>query len=481
MTVLAIDQGTTSTRGIVLDDTGVAAVTEHLEHRQYYPASGWVEHDSEELLANICRCVDSCPQATVIGIDNQGESCLAWDAETKRAICPVIVWQDRRTAGIIEQLQVEGYESVTLELAGLPLDPYFSASKLAWIFRHVPEAIRLHKKGRLRCGTTDAFFLDRLTGHFVTDITTASRTSLMNIHTGQWDEQLCDVFGVPIEVLPQIVPTTGDFGVLSWHGRKIPVTASVVDQQAALYGHGCRRMGEAKITFGTGAFVLSVTGPRPLQATDKGLLPTVAWQFSGASPVYALDGGVYAAGAAINWARSLGLFRDFSDINGFTGQTAVERGLCFVPALSGLGCPYWDRSAAGLWIGLSLETTSRDLVQSILEGIALRAAEVVAAMDNILGASNRLSIDGGLSVNPYFCRFLADVCDRQVCVQQSSEQTALGTALLASQACGRTLPSYEPDVCFFEPQTVRSHLLDRYREAVEKSRGWYVDGCITPS
>ena len=303
MTILAIDQGTTSTRALCVHADGRTEVTHVVKHRQFYPQLGRVEHDADELIAAIEACIEASPQASAIGIDNQGESCLAWHAETRRAITPVIVWQDNRTQTTIEKLKLDGYEDRVLQLTGLPLDSYFSASKLAWILHHSEEAVSLLREGKLRMGTTDAYFLDRLAGRFVTDISTASRTSLMNLQSGEWDSELCDLFGVPMQVLPEIVPTTGVLGEITQHGRSVAVSASVVDQQASLYGHGCRQVGDSKITFGTGAFALAVTGNEPLQSPEQGLLPTVAWQMTGSKPVYALDGGVYCAGSAVEWAR----------------------------------------------------------------------------------------------------------------------------------------------------------------------------------
>ncbi|MFV2093305.1 MAG: FGGY family carbohydrate kinase, partial [Hyphomicrobiales bacterium] len=370
MRVVAIDQGTTSTRALVLDRAGAANITCTRQHRQIYPSPGWVEHDAGELLGHVRQCLEAAGPVDAIGIDNQGESCLAWDGDTGEPISPVIVWQDRRTEPAIARLRASGAQELTLARAGVPLDAYFSASKLAWILDNITAAGDLLARGRLRLGTTDAYFLDQLTGHFATDITTASRTSLLNLATGAWDPQLCELFGIPIEALPEIRPTFSDFGSVKIAGRFIRVTASVVDQQAALYGHLCRKPGDAKITFGTGAFALAITGDAIVRAPDQGLLPTIAWQRTGESPTYALDGGVYCASSAVNWARSLGLFSAFSDINEFAEPPAIDGNLVFVPALTGLGCPYWDGSAAGLWIGMSLDTTPGDMVQAILEGIA---------------------------------------------------------------------------------------------------------------
>ncbi len=471
MTILAIDQSTTSTSAYVVDDSGTGRIVQTIQHQQFYPATGHVEHDAEELVRNILHCIDSCDNIEAIGIDNQGESCLAWNAETKQPISPVIVWQDNRTSTTIDELKSEEIEKVVLEKAGLPLDSYFSATKMAWIINHIPEARSLLQRGQLRMGTTDAFFLDRLSGQFVTDISTASRTSLMNLQTGQWDEELCRIFGVPIETLPRIVTTTGDFGTIHSRGRDIPVTASIVDQQAALYGHCCENRGEIKITFGTGAFALMVTGDSPHQAPELGLLPTVAWQFKNQKPVYALDGGVYSAGAAINWAKSLGLFQNYVQIEQFGSVSAIEKDLVFVPALSGLGCPHWDRSAGGLWLGLSLDTRPTDLMQSILEGVVFRAAEVINTMNALVAIKNEISIDGGVSENHYFCQFLADVLDRNIVVKNSAELTAFGTAQLAAHHLDNH-PFDKVSGKRYSPEKDRRKQFKRFTDAVSRSTNW---------
>ena len=471
MTILAIDQGTTSTRALCVFDDGRTEITHVAHHQQFYPQSGWVEHDASELIAGIEACIAASPAVSAIGIDNQGESCLAWDADSKQALTPVIVWQDNRTHAVIEALKRDGHEARVLELAGLPLDSYFSASKLAWILQNYRDARTLLRQGKLRMGTTDAYFLDRLAGRFVTDISTASRTSLLNLQTGQWDSELCEIFGVPLEVLPEIVPTTGELGgIATPHGR-IAVRASVVDQQASLYGHGCRNAGDTKITFGTGAFALVVTGNQPRRSPAQGLVPTVAWEIAPAKPVYALDGGVYCAGSAVDWSRKLGLFDDYREINQFERVAAIDRDLVFVPALSGLACPHWDRTAAGLWIGMSLETDRRDLVQALLEGVALRAAEVIRAMGQFATISERISIDGGVSVNPYFCQFLANVLNRQVSVNTMAEVTALGTAMLAA---GGELERALDDANQREylPAADRSACLERFALAVTRASRW---------
>jgi len=472
--VIAIDQGTTGSGVHVLESDGTFRSGATFEHKQIYPQSGWVEHDAEELVGNVAKLIAQAKSQNVrgIGIANQGETVVAWDAKTKQPIYHAIVWQDARTHADIERLKAAGHEETTLARAGLPLDPYFSAAKLRWILDHVDEAKTLRREGRLRFGTSDAFFLDRLAGVFATDVTTASRTSLMNLETLQWDPVLAELFGVPIECLPEIRPTAGDFGAIDG----VPVTASMVDQQAALFGHGCRKPGDAKITFGTGAFALAIAGPKPLKDPKSGLLPTIAWKLGDAPVTYAIDGGVYNAASAVNWARELGLFQDFKEIDQFDGS-AIERGLVFVPALSGLGCPYWDRSAAGLWLGMGLETSKADMIQSVLEGVALRASQVIAAMNGLQPIATRLSIDGGLANNGYFRGFLARVLRRTLTVPASMELTGQGCALFALIGAGlatiETLPAAAPPQTSIPPgDPVDPALRQKFEEAVERSRNW---------
>ena len=471
MRIGAIDQGTTSTRILVVEPDGRRHVAHSVEHRQIYPHAGWVEHDPEELIANIRACLDAAGPLDALAIDNQGESCLAWDAVTKQALSPVIVWQDGRTQKRIEQLKADGAEAEVLRRAGLPLDPYFSASKLSWIFHAYPEAREAWKRSALRLGTTDAFFLDRLTGRCVTDAATASRTSLMNLETGTWDPILCELFRAPLVALPEIVPATGDFGAVQTNHGLVPVTASIVDQQAALYGAGRRAPGDAKMTFGTGAFALMVTGREIHRAPERGLLPTVGWRKQGEAAVYALDGGVFTASAAVNWARSLGLFQNLDEINSFSAAPAIDRGLAFVPALSGLACPHWDRDARGAWVGLGLDHGPLDLAQAVLEGVALRAAEVLRAMDACAPLNGPVAVDGGLTQNPYFLQFLADALERPLARSEEPEVTALGAAMLAAETVGAPPPEPAPR-SEITPQQNGAHRLERFAEAVGLAQRW---------
>ena len=393
--VIAIDQGTTGSKACRLDSDGKFELLGGLQHRQILPQPGWVEHDANELLDHVRQLAARAGDVVAVGLDNQGETVIAWDADSGVPVYNAIVWQDARTLDVTEKLKADGAESLTLARAGLTLDPYFSASKLRWIIDHVPRAKALLDRGKLRLGTSDSYFLDRLTGVYATDVTTASRTTLMNLDTGQWDPELCRLFGVPLEALPEIRSTAGSFGAVG----KLTITASICDQQAALFGHGCRRAGQAKITFGTGAFALAVADSNIAADRVGGMSRTVAWKIGDAPIAYAIEGGVYDAASAINWARGLGLFENYADIDDFAAPPAIDRGIVFVPALSGLAAPYWDRNAAGMWLGFGLDSTKADMMQAMLECIALLAAEVIDSMHKATPLAGAISIDGGLSNN----------------------------------------------------------------------------------
>jgi glycerol kinase len=467
--IAAIDQGTTSTRVLAMDAAGRLDLVLSVPNSQTYPAPGYVEQDGEALLASIRRCL-AAASPDIVGLANQGESCLAWDARDGRPICPVISWQDDRTADVTAALERDGAGPLVMARAGLPLDPYFSATKLGWILRHVPRAAELAGQGHLRLGTTDAFFRDRLTGRFETDVATASRTSLMTLAKGQWDPDLCALFGVPMDCLPRIGPTSGDLGLLPGGAR---LAASIVDQQAALYGHGCRSPGDAKVTFGTGAFVQCLT-PGLIRPDRPGPLPTVAWQRPGEPVTYALDGGVYAAASAVNWARDLSLFQDFAEISAFAEPPAIDRGIVFVPALAGLGCPHWNRAARGAWLGLSLAEGKAGMMQALLEGIALRSAEVLAAMRALHAFRGPVSVDGGLSRNGYFVQFLAEVAGTDLFLPDETEQTAAGLARMAAEALGLDRPDTRPGRHVTAPRTPRTDRIARFAAARRAVEGYAV-------
>ena len=461
MKLLALDQGTTSTRAVLLTPEGRTEILASRTHRQHHPQPGWVEHDPLELLAHLKDCLAAgvAVGAGAAGLANQGESCLGWDAETGVPVGPVIVWQDSRTADVIAEMAAAGLGPEVMARAGLPLDAYFSAAKLGWILRHNPVAATLAARGRLCLGTTDAWFRWQLTGRFETDVTTAARTSLMNLGTCDWDPELCRIFGVPMQALPRITASSGDLGVLA---PGLPLTASLTDQQAALYGHGCRVPGDAKVTFGTGAFALAVT-EKP-RAHCEGPLQTLAWQRAGQPPVYALDAGVTTAAAAVNWARDLGLFGTFSEINQFEAPAAIDRGLVFVPALAGLGCPHWDRSARGGWLGMTLASGPRDLMQALLEGVALRMAEALAAIATVQPLSGPISVDGGMAANDYMMQFLADCSGQTLMLSDQNERTAIGAALMAGEICG-AVPRVQEQRRRIEPQAEGGARLARFARA----------------
>ncbi len=463
MRVAAIDQGTTSTRCIVIETGGRWHLSGTRVHAQHHRQPGWVEHDPEELLANIRALLRGAGPVDAIGIANQGESCLAWDALSGEAFSPVVVWQDARTAAALQAMDSAAHARAK-ELSGLPLDAYFSASKLGWILRHSEAARGAQAAGRLRLGTTDAFFLDRLCGVFATDAATASRTGLLDLRRGVWSDELCALHGVPVSALPPILPVDHGFGVI----EGVPVKVSIVDQQAALYGHGCREPGDTKITFGTGAFLLTLCGATP--AASPALLPTIAWRQSRRQSEYALEGGVYDAGAALEWARRLGLYDDAAELGTFEGPSALSRGLVFVPALSGLAAPYWDREAAPLFIGMRQETGRRDMVRAVLEGIALLTARLIGEAAAAMPLARGISIDGGISQSAYFAQFLAAAAGVEIRVPAMHELTAIGLAELCGVDCGQIRTAgavFQPDA------SVPEALHARFAAALARARGWH--------
>lgn len=462
MRIAAIDQGTTSTRCLVVEDGGNWHVADTRRHSQHHPAPGYVEHDPEELLRSIETVLASAGHVDAIGISNQGESCLAWDAETGKPLSQVIVWQDSRTADDLSKMS-EADQRLSKEICGLPLDPYFSASKLSWLLTNVPAVASALEAGTLRLGTTDAFFLDRLCGSFTTDLATASRTGILDLATGCWSPELCALHRIPIECLPAIGAVDATFGKIG----DTPVRVSIVDQQAALYGHNCRKLGDCKITFGTGAFLLAVTGRERPPASD--LLPTVAWHCRDDRPMYALEGGVYDAGSALEWARNIGLFSAMEELNTFEGPSAISRGIIFVPALSGLAAPYWDRSATPMFIGMDHGTDRRDMVRAVLEGIALLTVGLIDAVSDVIDLGATISIDGGLSQSPHFAQLLASASNRTITVPSMHELTALGIAEL----CGVDVSDIRAQAQVFTPDgsiTPADH--GRFAEAVKRARHW---------
>lgn len=426
--VVNIDQSTTSTQALLLYAKGKAKTLNAITHQQIYPQSGWVEHDPISLLNNVKEAIIAAGNIDALALTNQGESCLAWNSETGEPISNVIVWLDKRTESFIQKLKKENAGQIVKKIAELPLDGYFSATKFRWILDNIPKAKILQKQGKLRLGTTDAFFIEHLTGNFYTDISTASRTSLLNLKTGGWDPELCDLFGVSIDCLPEIKNNNDCFGEIDIGNNSIPLLVSIVDQQASLYGHCALYQGDTKITFGTGGFALSLINKLPNTVNGPSL--TVAWKMRLKDIVYAVEGGIYCAGSALNWAKGLGLFSDFREINSFDKDSAISRDLIFVPALSGLGCPHWDNSASGMWLGMNLNTSASDLVQSIIEGIAFRASELINSLSENLNTMTSISIDGGMTNNTYFCQFLANILQMEVKVPSIKDLTSYGACIM---------------------------------------------------
>lgn len=455
MRILALDQGTTSTRALQVED-GLTLLGQH-RHKTTYPQPAWVEQDAAEILGHCRALLAGAGPADGIALANQGESCLAWDGATKEPLSPILTWQDRRTLADLARLAPEAEEIAAR--SGLPLDPYFSASKLGWLMdRGLPTR-------NLRLGTVDAFLLDAMAGVFATDRATASRTGLMNLDTGEWDPWLCARFGVPLGSLPEIRGNLAGFGAVSG----VPVAASIVDQQAALYGHGCRAPGEAKVTFGTGAFALAVTGTARPEA--PGLLPTVAWDL-GQGLVYALDAGVQDAGSAVEWAIRAGIAEGIGDFDGFAAPPAIARDLVFLPAFSGLGAPWWDRTAAPLILGLGPEMGRADLAQALLEGIAFQTAGLLEGIAAAVPLKGPVSVDGGLSASGYFTGFLAGLVPQGLARAGMQECTAFGAAQLAARALGGELPPIPATPVEVAPRPDAAVLRARFAEAVTRARGW---------
>jgi len=480
MKVVAIDQGTTSTKALLVTPDGEATSLGAIRHAQLYPQKGWLEHSAGELLANVRALLDAGAEAgaTVMALANQGETVVAWNRRTGEALAPAIVWQDQRTEQAITALRNAGKEADVRSLSGLPLDSYFSATKLKWLLDHAEGAWELARQGHLGLGTSDSYFIERLTGRYATDITTASRTSLMNLDTCQWEPLLCEIFGVPLEILPEIASDDEPFGTIATPHGPVTLMASVVDQIAALYGHGCRAPGEGKITVGTGAFALVLTGNERPVGLAGGSVPTAAWQAGGAR-AYAADGAVYTAAAAVEWLVRVGLLGDVGELAGLVGPSAASRGVYFVPALSGLACPHWDRSAAGLFIGMDSMTDRQDLVKAVLEGIAFRIAEVVDTIGFSTSAQSAISLDGGLTRSRYFLQFLSDICKRPLSSCGEAEVTALGVAGLAlAKASAQDAAAYLSPASVERVDTFPAsggnvaEARARFSDALGRSAGW---------
>lgn len=490
--LLALDQGTTSSRAIVFDDTGRIVKIEQKEFKQHYPQPGWVEHDPEEIWESqleialaVLASADLKPaEIAALGITNQRETVVVWDRTTGKPIHPAIVWQDRRTAGTCQQLRGAGHLQVVQEKTGLLLDPYFSGTKIAWILDRVPQARDLAAAGKLAFGTIDSWLVWKLTGGslHVTDVTNASRTLLMNIHTGDWDEQLLEIFQVPRSVLPEIRASSE---VVAEVDSKSPLGGIKIggiagDQQAALFGQTCFETGSAKNTYGTGCFLLMNTGSVPV-ASHHNLLTTIAWKVDGQT-AYALEGSVFVGGAVVSWLRDgLGIIKSSAEVEQLAASVPDSGGVYVVPAFAGLGAPHWDPHARGTIVGITGGTTAAHLARAAVDSIAFQVADLLFAISNDSGvALNELRVDGGASVNDYLLQQQADILQVPVVRPTVTESTALGAAYLAGLAVG-VWPScekiaeqgeierrFDPQI---SPQAAQTQL-EIWQKAVERSKQW---------
>ena len=444
--VLVIDQGTTSTRAIVFDAEARAVVSRQREFRQIYPQPGWVEHAPSDLWSTTLTCMREAAEAAAvplagIGVTNQRETTLVWDRRSGDPICNAIVWQDRRTAAVCAALKAEGCEPLVTERTGLLLDPYFSATKIAWILDHVEGARARAERGELAFGTVDSFLLWRLTaGIHATDATNASRTMLYDIHRGVWDEDLLKMFRVPVAMMPAVKDTAGPFGALTSGllAGAPPITAIAGDQQAALIGQACLTPGMVKATFGTGAFVLLNTGRRAVPSSKR-LLTTIGYQFGGAV-TYAIEGSIFSAGATVQWLRnSLGLISSAAETGSLAAEAAPDHGVTLVPAFAGLGAPYWDAEARGALVGLTRGSGRAEIARAALESVGFQTRDLVEAMQADAGAATEapvIRVDGGMAASDWTMQFLADLLDAPVDRPSFRETTAQGVGFLALWQAG---------------------------------------------
>ncbi len=445
--LLALDQGTTSSRSILFDTHGKVVAVAQREFTQHYPQPGWVEHDAEEIWTTQLRTAQevlkkaklTAKDIAAIGITNQRETTVAWDKRTGKAIANAIVWQDRRTAKFCDKLKAKGEAKTISAKTGLVVDAYFSATKMHWFLQNVPEAKVLAKAGQLALGTIDSWLLWRLTEGRVhaTDVSNASRTMLYNIGTGKWDTELLKLFGVPASMLPEVRPSSGLFGETRLLGGRIPIAGIAGDQQSALFGQVCTQPGMVKTTYGTGCFMLMHTGAKRIVSTNH-LLTTVAWQLGRGPMEYAVEGSIFIAGAVVQWLRDgLGIIQKSSEVEALAASVPDAGGVHLVPAFAGLGAPHWDPHARALICGMTRGTTKAHIARAALEGIAYQVADILKAMQADAGVKLReLRVDGGASKNNLMMQFQADLLGVPVVRPVVTETTALGAAYLAGLGVG---------------------------------------------
>ncbi len=443
--ILAIDQGTTSTRCILFDAQGMPVAMAQQEHRQIYPRPGWVEHDALEIWENtegvvrqaLAKAGARPAEVVAIGITNQRETTVIWERETGRPIYNAIVWQDTRTDALCVALAQEGGQDRFRAQTGLPLATYFSGPKIAWLLEHIPSARARAERGELLFGNIDTWLIWNLCGEHVTDVTNASRTLLMNLHTLDWDDHILSVLGIPRAMLPRIRPSVEIYGTAKGLLEGVPVAGDLGDQQAALFGQTCFAPGEAKNTYGTGCFMLLNTGETPIPS-QAGLLTTLAYQIAGQPAVYALEGSIAISGALVQWLRdNLGLIRKSAEIEALARSVEDNGGIYFVPAFSGLFAPYWRSDARGVIVGLTRYVNKGHLARAALEATAYQTREVLEAMEADSGVKlSVLKVDGGMVVNELLMQFQADMLGVPVVRPKVIETTALGAAYAAGLATG---------------------------------------------
>lgn len=443
--ILALDQGTTSSKAIIFDHSGKIKSSNQKEFKQIFPHPGWVEHNAEEIWESqvaVAKAAMSgagltARQISAIGITNQRETVVLWHKKSGKPLYNAIVWQCRRTTGICQELKENGHEDIFLHKTGLRIDPYFSGTKLKWLLDNIAGARRMAQNGELCFGTIDSWLIFNLTGRHVTDPTNASRTLLFNINNGEWDEQLLDILNIPCELLPQVIPSCGDFGCSRREifGSEIQIGGVAGDQQAALFGQACFEKGDIKNTYGTGCFTLINTGREPVISKNR-LLTTVAWDL-GNGLEYALEGSVFIGGAVIQWLRDqLMILERASDSENIAHSVENTGGVYVVPAFVGLGAPYWDPLTRGTIVGITRGTSRAHLIRAASESIAFQSRDLIKAIEADFGQHiDILKADGGASCNSFLMQFQADILGIPVVLPENTESTALGAAYLAGLFC----------------------------------------------
>ena len=490
--IMALDQGTTSSRTVLYDDKGSVIAMASEEFSCQYPKSGWVEQEAEDIWqtqkntmeAALKKAGLSLSDVAAIGITNQRETVIAWHADTGKPVGKAIVWQCRRTADYCDQLKAEGFDAVIKEKTGLVTDAYFSGSKIRWILRNNTEARELAGQGSLKVGTVDSWLIWKLTagGVHATDVSNACRTMIFNIHTLEWEPEILAKLGIPKDILPEVKPSSGilgktDKGVF---GHAVPIAGVAGDQQAALFGQAGYEKGMTKITYGTGCFMVMNTGAEPIPS-PSGLLTTIAWQI-GDQVTYALEGSVFIAGALMQWMRDdLNLFDDVSETEKMATSIPSSEGLFIVPAFVGLGAPHWDPYARGIMVGISRGTTKNHLVRAGLQAMAYQANDLLTAMVRDSGIRIKIvKVDGGASANNYLCQFQADILGVTVSRPENIETTAMGAAFLAGLAVGvwkdtNQIKGYWKEDRSFQlkqSQEKVDECLRGWQRAVERAKGW---------